>query len=284
MNHIERVILESHHNKYKMLGDIRYLSNGTRKPLILFVHGFKGFKDWGHFNLIADYFAENGFVYVKFNLSHDGVSLDNPFEIEDLEAFGNNNFSIELDDLGLILDHICGRDFEVPKGEVDENNIFMIGHSRGGGLTILKAAEDPRIKAISTWAAIYDITKMWSEETFEQWEKEGVLYVQNSRIEQSLPLYYQIVLDYYENKDRLDIPRAAAKLECPWLICHGTKDETLDVSMARDLKACNKKAELLIIDGATHHLGGGHPYNSTKLLKHARIMVEATRTFFQKYI
>ena len=36
--------------------DVSYISNNYKKPLILFVHGFKGFKDWGHFNVMANYF------------------------------------------------------------------------------------------------------------------------------------------------------------------------------------------------------------------------------------
>ncbi|RZK32728.1 MAG: dienelactone hydrolase, partial [Hymenobacter sp.] len=58
------------------------------KPVIVFVHGFKGFKDWGHFPLLARFFAEQGFVFIKLNLSHNGVVVGGTGDLEDLEAFG----------------------------------------------------------------------------------------------------------------------------------------------------------------------------------------------------
>ncbi len=79
--------------------DISYTKNGYLKPIVIFCHGFKGFKDWGHFNLLADAFAENDFVFVKFNFSYNGTTIEHPVDFADLEAFGENNFSIELDDI-----------------------------------------------------------------------------------------------------------------------------------------------------------------------------------------
>ena len=39
----------------------------TQKSLIpiIYVHGFKGFKDWGASNLVADSFANQGFFIFK---------------------------------------------------------------------------------------------------------------------------------------------------------------------------------------------------------------------------
>lgn len=280
MKSIENIIIESRHNHRKMLGDIRFQATDKQKPMILFVHGFKGFKDWGHFNLIADWFAENGFVYCKFNLSHNGTTPQDPVNFVDLEAFGNNNFSIELNDLGSIIDYITGPDSGIPESEVDKKNLFMIGHSRGGGLTILKAAEDPRVKAIATWAAIGDIASMWPKEIIQQWEKNGVYFVENSRTNQNMPLYYQLVVDFKKHRDRLDIPAAATRINCPWLICHGTEDETVPFNMAVNLKSQNSMAELFMIEGASHTFDGAHPYDSIRLLRHARLLISKTKEFF----
>jgi len=110
------------------------------------VHGFKGFKDWGHFNLIADTFASAGFVFLKLNLSHNGTSPQHLFDFVDLEGFSLNNFTIELDDLQVVIDYIFSPEFKVPDFEIDLDRLFMIGHSRGGSIAILKAAYEDRIK------------------------------------------------------------------------------------------------------------------------------------------
>lgn len=280
MIHFNNIILESLHNHKRMLADIRFEANGKKKPVILFIHGFKGFKDWGHFNLIADYFAENGFVYSKINLSHNGTTIEHPENFADLEAFGNNNFSIELDDIGVMLDFLHGGENPVPEQEIDKNVIFLAGHSRGGGLVILKAAEDSRIRGIATWAAISDLSERWPEEVLQQWEKDGVYYIFNSRTKQNMPLYFQLVQDVKNHPDRLNIPEAAASITCQWLICHGTEDESLPFTMAKDLKSWNKNARLFIIEKAGHTFGGKHPYEGSELPPDTCKLVEKTRVFF----
>ncbi|WKK73463.2 hypothetical protein QYS49_15905 [Marivirga salinae] len=99
------IITSTVHNK-PISADLRYIPNKDKKPLILFVHGFKGFKDWGVFNLMADEFAKNGFIFMKINLSHNGTTPDQLIDFADLEAFGNNNFTIELADLKDTIDYL----------------------------------------------------------------------------------------------------------------------------------------------------------------------------------
>ena len=85
---------------------IDYRFKETQKSLIpiIYVHGFKGFKDWGASNLVADSFANQGFLFLKFNFSHNGVTPKNPLDFVDLEAFGMNNYLIELKELGVVID------------------------------------------------------------------------------------------------------------------------------------------------------------------------------------
>ena len=75
----------------KILLDIFFKKNNSKKNVVLFSHGFKGFKDWGPFNQMAEFFANNNFFFIKFNFSYNGTSIDNPVEFVDLNAFGNNN-------------------------------------------------------------------------------------------------------------------------------------------------------------------------------------------------
>ena len=48
----------------KILMDITFPTKSNNK-LIIFSHGFKGFKDWGCFNLISKNFAQNGFTFLR---------------------------------------------------------------------------------------------------------------------------------------------------------------------------------------------------------------------------
>jgi predicted alpha/beta-hydrolase family hydrolase len=58
-----------------MTADITYDTLLPYAPLVIFAHGIRGFKDWGAHNLVARYFAENGFRFLKFNFSQ--ITLQN---------------------------------------------------------------------------------------------------------------------------------------------------------------------------------------------------------------
>jgi len=274
------IILNSKHGK-KFGVDARFVSSSDKKPVIIFVHGFKGFKEWGHFNLMADHLAEKGFVYVKPNLSHNGTSIKKPAEFVDLEAFGNNNFSIELDDIGVLIDYLFEPGCTIPEVEMDTSKIFLAGHSRGGGVIILKAREDPRVKAVATLASVASLGS-WPDSTVKQWKKDGVYYVYNSRTGQNMPLYYQLAEDVQKNKDRLDVPAAAKNMKQPMLIIHGSDDESVSVNAGYELKKLNPAAEIFIIEGAGHTFGGHHPLNDDDLPEYSKIAVERISEFFME--
>ena len=79
----ETFIINSDNDKdLPIIGDLTYKKDS--KNLVVFCHGFKGFKDWGCWNLVANLFAENDLKFLKFNFSHNGVTLDNPLKFFDL--------------------------------------------------------------------------------------------------------------------------------------------------------------------------------------------------------
>jgi pimeloyl-ACP methyl ester carboxylesterase len=264
--------------------DATYPANGLAKPVVVFVHGFKGFKDWGHFPLLARFFADAGFVFVKLNLSHNGVVVGGTGDLEDLEAFGQNNFSHELNDLGQLLDALHEPSATpLPRAELDLSRLYLIGHSRGGGLVLLKAAEDTRVKALATWAAVADLAPRWPTEVLDKWQREGVVYVPNSRTGQQLPMYYQIAEDYYANRPRFDLPQLVPQLRQPLLIVHGDPDETVPLSAAEQLHVQKPDAELFIVPGAGHMFGGSHPWAPEALPPLAQLVAERTSQFFQQH-
>lgn len=271
------------HNR-PFAADAHFVADGRAKPVVVFVHGFKGFKDWGHFNVLADWFARRGFVFVKLNLSHNGVVVGGSGDLEDLEAFGRNNFSIELDDLGTLLDALHQPDQTgIPAAEMDLSRLALIGHSRGGGLVLLKAAEDARVRAVATWAAISNVNPGWTEQQIAQWQQQGVMHVENSRTKQQLPLYYQLAENYYQNQARLDIEQNLRQhlADRPVLLLHGDQDETVPLERARQLHAWQSAAELRVLAGTTHNFGGAHPWTSAELPEQAQQAAEATAEFFQ---
>ncbi|QSE99239.1 alpha/beta hydrolase [Fulvivirga lutea] len=248
-------------------------------PVILFIHGFKGFKDWGHFNLLAQKFAEHGFAFFKFNMSFNGISNDDPNNFTDLEAFGNNNFTKELNDIDTMIDFIHSN--PVPELNVDTDKLFVIGHSRGGGISIVKTKEDKRIKGLATWAAVNDFSMGFTDQLVEHWRKEGVHYVENTRTNQMMPIYFQAYHDLMNNRDRYNPKKAISELEQPVIIFHGDKDPTVPVQHAYELKELKPEAELHVVAGADHVFGGSHPFTQDDLHPHTYEVLNKTVSFFK---
>lgn len=257
-------LVSRHHNR-PFLWDYRYRTDEHQKPIVIFVHGFKGFKDWGYFNQLADYLASAGFVVAKLNLSHNGTTVERPLDFDDLEAFGHNNFGIELDDLGLVTDTITGSDSPIPDTEADKSGVHLIGHSRGGSLVILKAGEDSRVKSVTTWAAVSDLAKRWPQPFLDEWKEKGVQYIPNARTGQEMPLYYQLVEDFMANSDRYNVPETVKNMSQQLLIIHGTEDTSVEPQAAHELHSWNSSSKLVLIEKADHVFGGGHPWEQEGL-------------------
>lgn len=310
ISRMRNIILPSKHDR-PFLVDVYCKKDGVKKPVIIFSHGFKGFKDWGPFDLVADKFVEAGFVYVKFNFSHNGTTVDHPVDFADLEAFGNDNLSIEMDDLGVVIDWIYGKDFgalvnseigndknwegklsndpkhqcpnfSLEKTEFDFEKLYLLGHSRGGGISILKSKEDARVKKVCTWASVNEFSKYWSEEELEKIKREGIAFIGNARTKQMMPIKWQMYENYFANLSRLFVPDAVKQLQIPLLIVHGTKDETIPVEAAIEMKSWNNKSELLLLENSNHNFGGRHPYNENTLTNDLATAVNASIAFFKK--
>lgn len=263
--------------------DITYIKDQRQKPVIIFIHGFKGFKDWGTFDLMAQTFAKAGFVFIKFNFSHNGTTPENPTEITRPDLFRNNNFSKELNETGQVIDLIYQYELPIAQSEYHPENIHLIGHSRGGGIAILKASEDPRVNKIVSWAAINDFESGWSTDLLEKWKNEGVHYIYNGRTGEYLPLDYQIVEDYFHNRDRLKIPKAVKNMDKPMLAIHGKNDETLPFYMLEEMKSQNPEINTLLLEEAEagHTFGAYHPYEKQELPDMTAHVIDETISFLK---
>ncbi len=278
--HKTDISLISRHHDMKFMADAHFVKNEKAKPVIIFNHGFKGFKDWGPFDRIAEIFAEAGFVFIKMNFSHNGIGTENPMEFMDLEAFAQNNFSIELDDTEVLVDILFSENPPVPKVEMDLDKLYLLGHSRGGASVILKASEDARIKGVVTWAAVNDLENWYSKDELEYWKKQKRIYILNGRTNQQMPMDYQLVENFLENKDRLDVPKSVKNMQKPMLTIHGTADTTVPVSAVKEIGSWNPKVRVEIIDGADHTFGGGHPFEGDALPADLKKVVDLTMDFY----
>ncbi|MFC0603542.1 alpha/beta hydrolase family protein [Winogradskyella pulchriflava] len=144
---------------------------------------------------------------------------------------------------------------------VNTNKITLIGHSRGGGIAILKASEDNRITKLITLASVCDFEKRTATTgELKSWKETGVKYVLNGRTKQQMPHYYQFYEDFVANKERLHIESAEKRLKIPHLIIHGDNDTSVKIKEAYTLHRWNPNSHLKIIESADHVFNIRHPW------------------------
>jgi len=274
----KNIVVKSKHHKKPIVTDTFYIKNNTKKPIVIFCHGYKGYKDWGAWNLAAKYFVENSLFFVKFNFSHNGGTLENPIDFPDLNAFGENNFIKELDDIEDVIEWILNNpDF---KNDIDAENITLIGHSRGGGIATIKASENKKVTKLISWAGVSDFGARFPKgEQLAAWKKQGVSYILNSRTNQKMPHLYEFYQNFKENENRLTIKKSVEKIKIPHLIIHGENDEVVLPIEAKNVHSWNPKSHLIFIENMNHPLGCTQPWENVTMPIHLKRVVQHSVEF-----
>ncbi|QNR24135.1 alpha/beta hydrolase family protein [Croceimicrobium hydrocarbonivorans] len=264
--------------------DISFPKSAKALPVVIYAHGINGFKDWGGMDLIAQKFAEAGFAFLKFNFSHNGTTPARPTEFFDLEAYKEDSYLKRQKDLERILKFV---ESPHPELELDSENIFLIGHSRGGADAILATAKDARIKALITWAAVSHARTPWdqlSPEEIKDWAEQGYFTRKNGRTAQDLPIGYSLYEEYKAHKADLDVEAAARAIKAPWLIIHGEEDEAVFIKHAYDLKQWQPEARVAVIPETGHTFDRQHPWNTTELPEASLKKVNRSIEFLQEVL
>lgn len=238
--------------------DIRSPTGRDPRTAIVVAHGFKGFKDWGFFPHLSERLARDGHLVVSFNFSLNGTG-PNLVDFTDLEAFGRNTLSRELEDLRWMVDRTMAGEWSGGRAPA---TVGLLGHSRGGGTGIITAAEHRGVAALVTWAAVSTFQR-WGEEHIRDWTTRGVTCIANARTGQQMPLYRTLWDDLQANAARLDVTAAAAMVRVPWLIVHGEEDATVPVAEARRLNEAGASSALRVISGSGHTFEAAHPMAGT---------------------
>jgi dienelactone hydrolase len=225
------------------------------RPAVVICHGFKGFKDWGFFPKLAERLALAGFTAASFNFSGSGVGEGEEFD--ELERWNRQRPTADLADIATVVDYLAAQ---------GARRVGLVGHSRGGGLAVLHAARDSRIKALVTWAAVERFMR-WSPEEVRTWRQTGRLDVVNARTGQVLPVGLDALEDWEAHQSELDVLAAASRIAIPWLIVHGAEDESVPVEEGEHLRQAaaggSGRVELLAVPGAGHTFGARHPWSGS---------------------
>ena len=248
-------------------------------PCLIFVHGFKGFKDWGFWPYSGNHFAEKGFFVLTFNFSHNGVG-ESLIEFTEIDKFANNTFSLELEELNEVIDAYLNNFF----GVKNNKQIGIVGHSRGGGDSLMVSSKRKEIKAVVTWAAVANFDR-YTKRQAKEWRKNGFFEVLNTRTNQMMRLNASLLEDIEKNKeDLLNLEKAARNLNKPFLIIHGEQDLSVPIKEGEQIYNWSNKelTEFYKIKASGHTFDITHPFEGSNPKFDS--VLEKTLTFFKQHL
>ncbi len=242
-------------------GDVYLPDTPLGAPVVIGCHGFKGFKDWGFWPETGRRLTGAGLALVTFNFSGSGIG-ENPTDFTEPDRFTADTVGKQLDDLGRVLDAVGRR--EIPLGGADVRKVGALGHSRGGGVALVRAGRDPRIRCLTTWAAVSTFRR-FTDADAALWRKQGFLEVVNSRTGQVFRMGVGFLEDLESHPEAYDPVAAARRLRVPYLIVHGTRDDAVPPEEAQRLARAADPglAKLMLVEGAGHTFGAAHPFEGT---------------------
>lgn len=246
----------------RVAGEVRYVNDGRKKPALVVLHGFKGFKDWGFFPHICTCFAERGAIVVSFNFALNGIREGSDI-FDDLDKFARNTISQEIADVETVVralrDGSLGRFSEFAASWNGE--LYLLGHSRGGGVALISAGRMPEISKIATWAAVARFNR-FTDRQREAWKTMGVLEAVNARTKQTMRMNLTYLEDLESHGEDYIPAHAISRIVAPVLLVHGEQDLTVPVTEADTLAqgARGDNVQKHIIPATGHTFGAGHPF------------------------
>lgn len=261
-------------------GDLRHAPGMTGAPVLVICHGFTAHKDWGPFPHIGRSLAGLGFVTAVFNFSHNGIG-GNFRRFTEAEKFARNTIGKEREDVRALVDAVAsGR---LAPGVADPAKIGLIGHSRGGGVALLAARDDARIRGVAVWSSVSTFHRYTAHQR-EIWEHQGFLPVTIRGARTSLRFDLSVLRDLEANREAYDLRKAVRELRVPLLLVHGTTDVAVKQAEAEELYAAadRSRTELLLLEGAGHTFGATHPFHvdNTTIAR----VIEYTGRWFHRII
>lgn len=199
--------------------------------LVIIGHGVTGNKDRPWAVGLAEALEEAGINALRFSFSGNGES-EGKFEASTITK--------EVKDLKAIIDAADDEGY---------HRICYVGHSMGGAVGVITAAKDERLALLISLSGMVHTKKFCETEFGDQKPGKGCMWD-----EKGCPLSQEFVDDMAKIDNVL---AKTEKIEVPWLIVHGDKDDVVPVEESQEIyAAAYEPKDLVILEGVDHVYSG----------------------------
>ena len=202
------------------------LAGDNDKVGVICCHGMLATKDGLKHQELAESLARRGLTTLRFDFAGRGESDGDVFDL---------TYTHEIEDLRAALAFLAGRGIE---------RFAIFGSSMGGSVALLTAAEDERVEAVATVAAVAypdRLVERYPEDTAD-WREQGYIEISGHRISSR----------FIEDARGYSVLREVGKMSIPLLIMHGLDDRVVPVADADDIAAAAHHVSVSLVEGADH--------------------------------
>lgn len=197
---------------------------------VLFLHGYKGYANWGCWDLLCDAITGYGLHAFRLDFSGNGTSFERPNQIHDLEAWSENTYRREVHDTIDAIRYLRHLGLEV----------ILMGHSRGGGIATIVAGTlcntKYAIAGLMLLSSVSDFERRFpTGEVLASWRATDRWNVVNGRTGETYHHKFSFYRDFVQYRALLDIRQQASRVEVPVFIAHASDDTAVPVDEAKEL-------------------------------------------------
>ncbi|MEI7621036.1 MAG: alpha/beta fold hydrolase [Candidatus Moraniibacteriota bacterium] len=196
--------------------------------------GFLDSKDYKHLAGLAQTLAERGYVVVRF----DSIGV---WESEgDISQYTMTQY---LEDIKNVLEYMLSKN--------EYKNILLGGHSRGGQMSILYAARDPRISVV---LGIMPSSGAITGERREAWKKAGVsISNRDFPDDKNKTREFRVPFEHVLDRDQCDAVRDIKKIKCPVILIAGELNKLVEPEDVKEFfDNANEPKSFTIMPGIGH--------------------------------
>lgn len=204
-------------NRHGQLLDATYHPAPNDAYLAILGHGITGNKDRPLIVGLADELSKRGIPSLRFSFAGNGKSQG---------RFEDCTLTSQSEDLRDLLGFVSN----------SHRHIIYIGHSLGGAVGTLVAAQEPtRINTLVSLAGMTHTAAFFQREFGDQTPGQGFMWD-----EPACPLSQKAWDNAHEIHDTL---QAVENLTQPWLLIHGTHDDVVPISDSQDALAAARSTD-----------------------------------------
>jgi len=235
----------------------------AKVPLVVLLHGFKGFRNYSFLPWTAQYAASAGAAVLRVCFSLNGMR-NTSWLVQSTEDFANNTISRECDDAA---DTFAAIEMDAQFASLRsiwDGSISLIGHSRGGGIALVAGNEllvrhPDRLHKVAVWNSVGTWVR-WTPRQADAWKQAGIFEMQHQTTMQMLTMNATYVEDIERSSNRLDLVSACKGLGSKLRIIHAQHDLTVPFREIMELaQQAGAQDRVVMLKNTTHKFNMEHP-------------------------